>query len=132
MKGLLVRSFVNTAAIQLRVFLEMSVDVYIETFHLLAEGKLTSSKSGKSLSEKANIVIDHLKSIKAVNTDMTKGMEFALQNKQSPMSPESLNSYVHNHLFSPMADPLLSEWDNVQPFFESLWQAVANKKGKES
>lgn len=132
MKGLLVRSFVNTAAIQLRVFLEMSVDVYIETFHLLAEGKLTSSKSGKSLSEKANIVIDHLKSIKAVNTDMTKGMEFALQNKQSPMSPESLNSYVHNHLFSPMAEPLLSEWDNVQPFFESLWQAVANKKGKES
>ena len=98
----------------------------------MSEGKLTSSKSGKSLSEKANIVIDHLKSIKAVNTDMTKGMEFALQNKQSPMSPESLNSYVHNHLFSPMAEPLLSEWDNVQPFFESLWQAVANKKGKEA
>lgn len=83
----------------------MSVDVYIETFHLLAEGKLTSSKSGKSLSEKANIVIDHLKSIKAVNTDMTKGMEFALQNKQSPMSPESLNSYVHNHLFLQWQNP---------------------------
>ena len=131
MKGLVVRSYVNTAAIMLRIFLEMSVDVYIETFHLLKAGKLTSSKSGKSLLEKLQTVIDHLKVSKVANIDMTKGMEFAMSNKNSPLSPETLNSYVHNYRFSPMPDSLISEWDNVQPFFECLWQAVAKEKGKE-
>lgn len=131
MKGLVVKSYVNTAAIILRVFLEMSVDVYIETFHLLKEGKLTSSKSGKNLLEKLQTVIEHLKTIKAANIDMTKGMEFAMSNKNSPLSPETMNSYVHNYRFSPMPDSLISEWDNVQPFFECLWQAVAKQKGNE-
>lgn len=131
MKGLVVKNYVNTAAIILRVFLEMSVDVYIETFHLLKAGKLTSSKSGKNLLEKLQTVIEHLKTIKAANIDMTKGMEFAMSNKNSPLSPETLNSYVHNYRFSPMPDSLISEWDNVQPFFECLWQAVAKQKGNE-
>ena len=131
MKGLVVRNYVNTAAIMLRIFLEMSVDVYIETFHLLKAGKLTSSKSGKNLLEKLQTVIEHLKASKVANIDMTKGMEFAMSNKNSPLSPETLNSYVHNYRFSPMPDSLISEWDNVQPFFECLWQAVAKEKGKE-
>ena len=131
MKGLVVRSYVNTAAIMLRIFLEMSVDVYIETFHLLKAGMLTSSKSGKSLLEKLQIVIAHLKASKAANIDMTKGMEFAMNNKNSPLSPDTLNSYVHNYRFSPMPESLISEWDNVQPFFECLWQAVAKEKGNE-
>lgn len=131
MKGLVVKNYVNTAAIILRVFLEMSVDVYIETFHLLEAGKLTSSKSGKNLVEKLQTVIKHLKTTKAANIDMTKGIEFAVSNKNSPLSPETLNSYVHNHRFSPMPDSLISEWDNVQPFFECLWQAVSKQKGNE-
>lgn len=131
MKGLVVRSYVNTAAIMLRIFLEMSVDVYIETFNLLRPGKITSSKSGKSLLEKLQTVIEHLKTNKAANIDMTKGMEFAMSNKNSPLSPETLNSYVHNYRFSPMPDSLISEWDNVQPFFECLWQTVAKQKGNE-
>lgn len=131
MKGLVVRSYVNTAGIMLRIFLEMSVDIYIETFHLLQAGKLTSSKSGKRLLEKLQTVIDHMKTTKVANIDMTKGMEFAMSNKNSPLSPETLNSYVHNYRFSPMPDSLISEWDNVQPFFECLWQVVAKQKGKE-
>lgn len=131
LKGLIVKNYVNTTAIMFRIFLEMSVDVYIETFHLLKAGKLTSSKSGKNLLEKLQTVIEHLKTIKAANIDMTKGMEFAMSNKNSPLSPETLNSYVHNYRFSPMPDTLISEWDNVQPFFECLWSAVAKQKGNE-
>lgn len=131
MKGLVVKNYVNTAAIMFRVFLEMSVDVYIESFHLLQAGKLTSSNSGKNLLQKLQTVIEHLKESKAANRDMTKGMEFAMNNKNSPLSPETLNSYVHNYRFSPMPDSLISEWDNVQPFFECLWQAVAKQKGND-
>ena len=131
MKGLVVKNYVNTAAIMFRVFLEMSVDVYIETFHLLQAGKLTSSNSGKNLLQKLQTVIEHLKESKTANKDMTKGMEFAMNNKNSPLSPETLNSYVHNYRFSPMPDSLISEWDNVQPFFDCLWQSVSKQKGNE-
>lgn len=114
-----------------RIFLEMSVDVYIETFKLLKEGQLTSSTSGKTLRQKLQTVIEHLKTSKVANRDLTKGMEFAMSNNNSPLSPETMNSYVHNYRFSPMPDSLISEWDNVQPFFECLWQAVAKQKGNE-
>lgn len=131
MKGLVVKNYVNTAAVMLRIFLEMSVDVYIETFKLLKEGQLTSNKSGKNLFQKIQTVIEHLKGHKFANQDMTKGIEFAINNKNSPLSPETLNSYVHNYRFSPMPDSLISEWDNVQPFFDCLWQSVSKQKGKE-
>lgn len=131
MRGLIVKNYANTVAIMFRIFLEMSVDVYIETFKLLKEGQLTSSKSGKSLLQKLQTVIEHLKTSKVANIDMTKGMEFAMSNKNSPLSPETMNSYVHNYRFSPMPDYLISEWDNVQPFFECLWQSIAIQKGNE-
>jgi len=131
LKGLVVKNYVNTSAIMLRIFLEMSVDVYIEAFGLLKAGQLTSSKSGKNLLQKLQTVIEHLKANKGANLDLTKGMEFAMNNKNSPLSIETMNSYVHNYRFSPMPDVLISEWDNVQPFFESLWQAIAKQKGNE-
>lgn len=126
-----VKSCPNTAAIILRVFLEMSVDVYIETFDMVKEGYITSSSTRQPLKSKVEDVIAHLKQAKAVNRDITKGIEMAINNENSPLSTESLNSYVHNYRVSPIADNLITEWDNIQPFFESLWQAIAEKKGQE-
>lgn len=126
-----VKSYPNTAAIILRVFLEMSVDVYIETFDMVKEGYITSSSTRQPLKSKVEDVIAHLKQAKAVNKDITKGIEMVINNENSPLSTESLNSYVHNYRVSPIADNLITEWDNIQPFFESLWQAIAEKKGQE-
>lgn len=60
MGGLLVHAYVNTVAILLRIFMEMSVDVYLETFNLLPEDKLTASQSGKTLYDKIRKVITHM------------------------------------------------------------------------
>lgn len=125
-----VKSCTNTAAIMLRVFLEMSVDVYLETFCLLKEGTITSSQSGKSLKQKIQMVIGHLKDMNVANKDITKGIEMEIDNPSSPLSIESMNSYVHNYRLSPVADHLITEWDNIQPFVECLWQEVAKKGGQ--
>lgn len=128
MKSLKVRNYVNTAAVMMRVFIEMSVDVYLETFNLLPNGKLTSNRSGLKLLEKITAVIKHLKTSQTVNTDMTKGIEIEINNEHTPLSPASMNSYVHNYRISPIADNLILEWDNIQPFVGALWNAVANKE----
>lgn len=121
----------NTSAIMLRVFLEMSADVYIETYGLLKEGTLTSNQSGKSLKQKIQRVVNHLKQREATNKDLTQGIEMDINNPNSPLSVDSMNAYVHNYRLSPVADYLITEWDNIQPFVECLWQEVAKKKGEE-
>lgn len=52
MSGLLVKTCTNTAAILLRIFIEMSVDVYMEQFNLLPVGVQTASQSKLNLHEK--------------------------------------------------------------------------------
>lgn len=125
-----VKSYANTSAVMLRVFLEMSVDIFIETFDLLKEGTITSSQSGKSLKQKVQMVVAQLKEMKVVNKDITKGIEMDIDNPSSPLSVDSMNSYVHNYRLAPVADHLITEWDNIQPFVECLWQEVAKKEGQ--
>lgn len=127
-----VKSYANTSAVMLRVFLEMSVDIFIETFNLLKEGTITSSQSGKSLKQKILIVVGHLKDMGVANKDITKGIEMDIDNPNSPLSVDSMNSYVHNYRLTPVPDLLITEWDNIQPFVECLWQEVAKKEGQKS
>lgn len=124
-----VSSCCNTVAIMMRVFLEMSVDVYIETMGLLPDDKKTANDTKWRLADKVSKVIEHLKTTKEGNRDTLKGMEMTLNDRNSSLSIDTLNAYIHNHRLSPIASNLQTEWDNVQPFFEALWNAVANKEG---
>lgn len=128
MRNLLVRTYTNTVVILLRIFLEMSADVYLEKFHLMPDGVLTASQSKLSLYSKIKKVITHLHATHVANRDMTKGMEMEIDNVNSPLSPQTLNAYIHNYRLSPIADNLIIEWDNIQPFIVCLWDAVSHKE----
>lgn len=132
MSGLLVKTCTNTAAILLRIFIEMSVDVYMEQFNLLPVGVQTASQSKLNLHEKLKRVIEHLHTSHFANKDMTKGIEMEISDRNSPLSPQTLNAYIHNYRISPIADNLIIEWDNIQPFFECLWGAISKKEETKS
>lgn len=59
---------------------------------------------------------------------MTKGIEMEISDRNSPLSPQTLNAYIHNYRISPIADNLIIEWDNIQPFFECLWGAISKRR----
>lgn len=130
LKSLLVTSCCNTVAIMVRVFLELSVDVYLETMELLPDNKITANSSKWNLATKVQKVIEHLKATNAGNRDTLKGTEMVISDRNSSLSIDTLNAYIHNHNLSPIASNLQTEWDNMQPFFEALWNAVANKEGE--
>ena len=132
MSGLLVKTCTNTAAILLRIFIEMSVDVYMEQFNLLPVGVQTASQSKLNLHEKLKRVIEHLHTSHFANKDMTKGIEMEISDRNSPLSPQTLNAYIHNYRISPIADNLIIELDNIQPFFECLWGAISKKEETKS
>ena len=59
-----------------------------------------------------------------MSNDLSKGIRAELNDKDSVLSIESLNAYVHNEFFYPKADNLITGWDNIERFFVLLWDSV--------
>lgn len=125
------KQYPNSVAVMFRVFLEFSVNAYLETFCLLKEGALTANDAGtKNLSGNINKVLNHLDNSNVINRDFRKGIRSELDSQSSPLSVDSLNSYIHSHYFYPKYLGLLTSWDNVQPFFLILWRQIENQLSK--
>jgi hypothetical protein len=50
------------------------------------------------------------------------GVAKGIDNKNSPLSADTLNSYIHNRFFSPTERELKVAWDNAQLYFEKIWK----------
>ena len=120
----------NACAIMCRVFLELSVDKYMEAFKLLKNDAMTGARDKRDLKQKTNEVIHHLIQTKRADEAITKGMRALVNKDSSPFSIDTMNAYVHNGDFNPIPENLMLTWDNIQPFLIALWKAV-NEKGNE-
>ena len=56
--------------------------------------------------------------------DLSKGIRSEINDKNSVLSIESLNAYVHNEFFYHKADNLIIGWDNIETFFVLLWESI--------
>lgn len=119
----------NSCAVMMRVFLELSVDCYLEEFHLLKNGALSASKDSRDLKQKTNEVINHLNQTKTyLDPAKAKGIRTEVNNDQSLFGVDTLNAYVHNLNFNPIPDNLMLLWDNIEPFIVALWSAIDDNK----
>ena len=59
-----------------------------------------------------------------MSNDLSKGIRTEINDKNSALSIESLNAYVHNEFFYPKAYNLITGWDNIERFFIKLWDSV--------
>ena len=111
----------------LRVFLELSMDYYLENFGLLKDGVLSGSRNG-DLKSKINLVIKNLSDKKYLDDAKAKGIRDEINARQGAYSVDTLNAYVHNLDFNPIPNNLMLAWDNIQPFVLALWKAANDKK----
>jgi len=113
----------NAIAVLLRVFLELSVDVYMRRNGL--KTRIKDPKSGretdKKLSKKLEEVVNHLVSQKGQNRKDFNGVTRALSDRRSPLHIDLLHDYVHNLFVIPKRYNLVSAWDEAQPFLERIW-----------
>lgn len=130
LRQLSAKSYPNSVAVMFRVFLELSVDAYMETFALLKDGQLTANEGTHNLLGHVNKVLNHLTAKGLINKDLQKGIKNELNDETSPLSIESLNAYVHNENFFPKYANLITSWDNVQPFFTILWTKISEEMTK--
>lgn len=114
LRSLSVDKHTNAAAVLSRVFLEMSVNHYLETFKI---------KCKDELKPKIDAVSQDMRG-KGVAASVLKAIGLAASQKGVPFSVDLLHGYVHNQYVSPDPKFLRKAWDGVQPFFLALWQQI--------
>lgn len=110
-----VELYSNAVAVLFRVFLELSVDAYIQSKHLGIDEAV-------SLSKKLLDVANALKSLNKLNDQQLKPVRRAAQ-KDSLLASTitTMHQYVHNPYFSPAPADLRAAWDSLQAFVEAIW-----------
>lgn len=111
----------NATAVLFRVFLELSIDHFMQQHALpLRETIKGGHVRDKSLRSK---VIEVVKFLVDSGDDAKsyKSVERAITTTNSPLSVELLNDYVHNRFTTPKVSDLLASWDDAQHLFEKLW-----------
>ncbi len=112
----------NAIAVLMRVFLEMSVDHFLEDNRVSL--KFIPPKGmrelWKTLDKKLAEVVAMLLSMnvpKAHFATLTRDLGVAT----SPMNTDLFHLYVHDRFATPSPGELTAAWDHAQPLFEKIW-----------
>lgn len=111
----------NAIAVMLRVFLEMSVDHFLEhsgrSLQETAPGGRTVFKDlQKKLAETVEIFVGV-----GVPRSQFQAVIRSISVKTSPMNIDLFHQYVHDRFATPLAQELKAAWDHAQPLFERIW-----------
>ncbi len=117
LRRLEVESYRNAVSILLRVFLEFSIEEYID------RRGVTGVNASDKLSKKLLKVADHMEANNIMDRKGLHAVRKAGNDQNSLFSTMTLNAYVHNVNFYPSASELKTSWDNLEPFFGKLWHA---------
>jgi hypothetical protein len=111
-------SYYNATGVLFRVFVELSLDCFIEA------NKLTAINSNSKLNTKIQEVTNYLENHGLADKYICKGIKSASSNKNDLLGTDTWNAYVHNTRFSPTSENLIITWDNIQTFIEKVWENV--------
>jgi hypothetical protein len=108
----------NACAVLLRVFVELSVDHYLEEKKVLSEHKI----SKEPLKVRIKAVAKHLKGSGSLSNSLLKAIN-AVADSQSVLAPGlvTFHQYVHNKYMFPKPSELYAGWDELMPFMEKIW-----------
>lgn len=117
LKNINVGDFENSTAVTFRVFIELSVDAFIES----KKGAIKGVKKMTAFKEKVQKTIDYFETANILNDHQLKGISVLINEPHGILSIDTFNAYVHNRTYSPKENDLKTSWDNIQLFIEKLW-----------
>jgi hypothetical protein len=112
----------NAVAVLFRVFIELSIDAYLEDNKLASTP--SASKSGMAFQQKINVVATHLENTKKADAAICKGVRAAIKDSNDILGLDTWHAYVHNNRFTPKSENLIITWDNMQDFMIILWNNI--------
>jgi hypothetical protein len=114
-----VSTYPNAAAVAMRVFLELSVDHYIDQRPAL---KALPAKSTRTLADKLKVVADDLERSGKISASL-KNVVYRIAGAGGSVvsaSTNTFNQYVHNYYAFAKPQEIYLSWDELQPFMEAL------------
>lgn len=114
LRKLEIDKFPNAISVLFRVFLELSLDEYIDT------NKLDSVNSNDKLNKKVQECLNHLKLKGLISKDLAKPVNVCVSDTNSIFSINTFNSYVHNKHMYPDPTQLKNAWNQLEGFIISL------------
>ena len=116
----------NSAGVLLRVFIEFSIDRYINENTITLQVKFNDKNTGRpvfkdSLNEKITAVIQYMESNNIVRSKELDSIKKELAKQFSILSVATLNAYVHNPSINPKPLELKMTWDDIKDFITKLW-----------
>lgn len=110
--------YTNSASVMLRVFVELSVDKWLDENNLMNDNDIRS----KPLAKRIKCAAKELRKRDVIPLKLEKAMQKVGDSKASILpSTFTFNQYVHNEYAYPNTSELRSTWDELQPFVEALW-----------
>jgi hypothetical protein len=118
LKELRVSDFRNSVAVLSRVFLELSLDIYIKKHRIWPTEQLRAS----SLGQKMNAVAQRLRKDGKFDDQQLRAIQRAARD-DSRLAPTvtTLHQYIHNEHMVPMVSDLNAEWQILEPLISALW-----------
>ncbi len=113
--------FPHSISVMLRVFLELSVDHYLNSAKIPLDVKTPGGPKPKKLNLKVREAVDGMIEAGTAKSDL-KGITKGVDSDRSPLSIDTLHNYVHSGFFSPTERDLTVAWDNAQMFFQNIWK----------
>jgi hypothetical protein len=123
LRRLKVDEFPHAIAVLLRVFIELSIDHYMDTHKmpLWYVDPKGGNKRDKGLNHKMREVSAHLIANGTVVKKDLLGVERAVGDPKSPLHIDLLHAYVHNRFVTPKARELIAAWNEAHRFMECIW-----------
>ena len=118
LKNISCDDYPNSIAVMFRVFMELSLDHFLEHELKWEEQKIINT----FLQKKMQATVTYFKNNDLLSKNKLAGMAEASKTN-SILAPtyKSLHGFVHNYHVSPISSELKTLWDNVEPFFVKLW-----------
>lgn len=124
-----VEDYKNACSVLLRVFVELTVEDFAHRHNISLKRMRPvspNSNSGPktydmSLRDKVSEVVEYVEQNNMCSKDELAGVNALLREKNSLVSIESLNAYVHNMHYNPSPTDLKSTWDKIEVFIDHLW-----------
>lgn len=117
LKEIDVDEYENAVSVLFRVFIELSVDTFVET-------KKLDCTINDSLGLKVGKVVKYLKENTDITDQQLSPVNTSLSNKNSFLSMVTFNQYVHNKHTIPSPKELKITWDGLEPFLLKLWETI--------
>lgn len=110
----------HSVSVLMRVFIELTIQQHID-FNSIDLPKDKAGYATDKLSTRLRFVLEHIEKSNLLAKNVLKPVRVALDNKDSLLAPDTLNSYVHSPWMNPDPLQLKLAWANIQPFVEFIW-----------